>query len=291
MDVPPTGPRLLTIGEFSRLARLSVRMLRYYDEHDVLRPTLVDGRSGYRLYDAALLETASTLRRLRDVGLGVAELAACAAVLDDPAAVRRVLERHRSRLVAEQAALAGRVTGVDDLLAHLEGTTMPVPVTRRTIPAHLVASVRDVIPTYADEALLWGRLMPPLLRDHAPVPPDAHAIAVFHDPDYRETDCDVEVRLRVDAPFAEVDGVRCVEVPAQDVAVGVLHGSYEGMAAAMEDVGRWIAHEGLAIAGPMFNVYLVSPREEPDPAGWVTEVCVPVAEPAVDAAGEPVPAR
>ena len=48
MDMPPAGHRLLTIGEFSRLSRLSVRMLRYYDEHGVLRPTHVDDRSGYR---------------------------------------------------------------------------------------------------------------------------------------------------------------------------------------------------------------------------------------------------
>jgi DNA-binding transcriptional MerR regulator len=287
VDVPPTGPRLLTIGEFSRLTRLSVRMLRYYDEHDVLRPSHVDRRSGYRRYDAALLETAGTIRRLRDVGLGVAELAACAAVLDDPAAVRRVLERHRSRLVAEQTALAGRVTGVDDLITHLEGTAMPVTVTRRTIPAHLVASVRDVIPTYADERVLWERLMPGLARVEARVAPDARAIAVFHDEDYRETDCDVEVRLRVSVPFADVDGVRSLEIPDQDVAVGVLIGSYEGMGAAMEDVGRWIAQEGLAIAGPMYNIYLVSPQQDPDPTHWVTEVCVPVTA-ASDEAGHQV---
>jgi hypothetical protein len=29
MDMPPAGERLLTIGEFSRLSQISVRMLRY----------------------------------------------------------------------------------------------------------------------------------------------------------------------------------------------------------------------------------------------------------------------
>ena len=41
---------LMTIGEFSSLSRLSVRMLRHYDSHGVLVPTTVDHRTGYRVW-------------------------------------------------------------------------------------------------------------------------------------------------------------------------------------------------------------------------------------------------
>jgi DNA-binding transcriptional MerR regulator/effector-binding domain-containing protein len=267
MDMPPVGERLLTIGEFSRLSQLSVRMLRYYDEHGVLRPTHVDGRSGYRSYSPALLRTARQVRRLRDAGLGVAELA--------------VLERHRTRLIAESAAVAARIREVDVLITGLEVTTMPddLPVEVRTLPARLVASLRDTIPTYADEGLLWQRLRPALLSGGAALAPDACAVAVFHDEDYRESDCDVEVQIGLAAPFAPppgADGVRCVELPAQEVAVGVVHGPYEGVGAVMEAVGRWVAEHGYAFAGPMFDVYRVSPQDDPEPAHWVTEVCQPV---------------
>lgn len=280
MDMPPTGERLLTIGEFSRLSQLSIRMLRYYDEHGVLPPTHTDPRSGYRSYAPSQLATARRVRRLRDVGLGVAELAACVPLLDEPGAMRRVLERHRTRLIAEAAAASARIQEVDDLITGLEEPLMSVTVTHRTDPARTVASLRGVIPTYADEARLWERLMPALFQAGAQLAPDARAVAVFHDEDYRETDCDVEVRLEVAAPFAvpeTADGVRCVELPAQDVAVGVLHGGYERVGEVMEAVGRWVPEHGYRFAGPMFNVYLVSPHEDPEPAHWVTEVCIPVA--------------
>lgn len=280
MDMPPAGERLLTIGEFSRLSQLSIRMLRYYDEHGVLPPTHTDPRSGYRSYAPAQLATARQVRRLRDVGLGVAELAACVPLLDEPGAMRRVLERHRTRLIAEAAAASARIQEVDDLITGLEEPLMSVTVTHRTDPARTVASLRGVIPTYADEARLWERLMPALFQAGAQLAPDARAVAVFHDEDYRETDCDVEVRLEVAAPFAvpeTADGVRCVELPAQDVAVGVLHGGYERVGEVMEAVGRWVPEHGYRFAGPMFNVYLVSPHEDPEPAHWVTEVCIPVA--------------
>lgn len=41
---------LLTIGEFSRATRLSVKALRFYDEKGVLRPVWVDEATGYRHY-------------------------------------------------------------------------------------------------------------------------------------------------------------------------------------------------------------------------------------------------
>jgi DNA-binding transcriptional MerR regulator len=272
--------RLLTIGEFSRLTQLSVRMLRYYDEHDVLRPSRVDRHSGYRSYSPALLSVARWVRELRDVGLGVHEIAACVPLLDDPRAVRGVLERQRARLVADAANALDRLREVDHLITALEEPTMSIAITHRTNPARVTASVRGTIPTYADEAQLWQRLMPAMFALGAVPAPDARTVAVFHDDDYKEHDCDVEVQFDVVAPFAapaDAGDVRCVEVPAQEVAVGVLHGAYDGIGAVMEAVGHWVPENGYRFAGPMFNTYLVSPHEDPEPSHWVTEVCVPVA--------------
>lgn len=277
MDMPPTGERLLTIGEFSRLSQLSVRMLRYYDEHDVLRPSRVDRHSGYRSYSPALLSVARWVRELRDIGLGVHEIAACVPVLDDPRAVRAVLERQRTRLIAEAADVVNRVREVDHLITALEGPAMSVTISHRTTPARIAASVRDVIPSYADEALLWQRLIPTMFGLGAVPAPDARTVAVFHDEDYKESDCDVEVQFDVVAPFAASGDIRCVEIPEQEVAVGILNGPYDGIGAVMEAAGHWVPENGYRFAGPMYNIYLVSPHEDPEPSHWVTEVCVPIA--------------
>src|SRR5450756_1795305 len=238
MGMPSTGERLLSIGEFSRLSQISVRMLRYYDEHGVLHPTRVDHHSGYRSYSPALLSVARWVRELRDIGLGVHEIAACVPILDDPRAVRAVLERQRTRLIAEAADVVDRVREVDHLITALEEPAMSVTISHRTNPARIAASVRDVIPSYADEALLWQRLMPALFSAGAVLAPDARSVAVFHDEDYKESDCDVEVQFDVAAPFAGSGDVHCVEVPEQEIAVGILNGPYDGIGAVMEAVGR-----------------------------------------------------
>ncbi|MCG2803267.1 MAG: MerR family transcriptional regulator [Cellulomonas sp.] len=267
--------RLLTIGEFSRLSRVSVRMLRHYDEHGVLQPTRVDPFSGYRFYAPALLRTAGRVRALRDAGLGVADLAACAP-FTEAALLRRVLLERRAAAQAEIAAVRSRVADIDRFIDELEVPAMSTTITRTTRPSRTVASVRDVLPTFGDEGLLWQRLGAGLAAAGAAPAPDGEAVAVFHDPEYIEHDVDVEVQLDVVAPFDSTDAVRCVEVPPADIAVGELHGSYDGMPAVMADLGAWLAEQGLRESGPMFNVYVAGPMENPDPTAWVTRVCLPV---------------
>ncbi len=44
---------MLKIGEFSRLTRVSVRMLHYYDDIGLLKPVQTDKFTGYRLYSVS----------------------------------------------------------------------------------------------------------------------------------------------------------------------------------------------------------------------------------------------
>ncbi|WP_147794929.1 GyrI-like domain-containing protein [Cellulomonas sp. Y8] len=269
--------RLLTIGEFSRLSLLSVRMLRHYDEHGVLPPTRVDPFSGYRSYHPALLRTAGRIRALRDAGVGIADLTACAP-FDDVARLRAVLLERRRAAEAEIALAEGRLSDIDRFLTDLEGPVMSTHPVRTTLPARRVASLRAVIPAYGDEGLLWQRLGAALESSGAVPAPDASAVAVFHDEGFVDHDPDVEVQLDVTGEFTGRDGVRYVEEPPVDAVVAELRGPYDGVSGVMADLGEWIATHGLRVAGPMRNVYVVGPVTESDPAAWVTRVCLPVAE-------------
>jgi serine/threonine protein phosphatase PrpC len=80
--------KLLTIGEFSRAARLSPKALRLYDEFGLLRPHAVDKWSGYRYYAPAQLERARLVAWLRRLGMPLAEIGA---VVDAPPAAAAAL--------------------------------------------------------------------------------------------------------------------------------------------------------------------------------------------------------
>ena len=52
---------MFQIGEFSRLNKITVRTLRYYDEVDLLKPYFIDEESGYRYYDADQISILSSI--------------------------------------------------------------------------------------------------------------------------------------------------------------------------------------------------------------------------------------
>lgn len=61
------GTAMLKIGEFSKLSRVSVRMLRHYDEVGLLAPSEVDPMTGYRYYSERQLITAGRIAALRSM--------------------------------------------------------------------------------------------------------------------------------------------------------------------------------------------------------------------------------
>jgi DNA-binding transcriptional MerR regulator len=95
----------ISIGEFARRSRLSLKALRLYDERGVLVPSRVDQASGYRYYDTAQLEEARLVVMLRELQLPLAaikELLAC-----DPAdAAERIAEHWRGAEAAHDARRA-----------------------------------------------------------------------------------------------------------------------------------------------------------------------------------------
>ena len=92
----------ISIGEFARRSRLSLKALRLYDERGVLVPSRVDQASGYRYYDTAQLDQARLVVMLRQLQLPLAtikELLAC-----DPAdAATRIAEHWRDAETAHDA--------------------------------------------------------------------------------------------------------------------------------------------------------------------------------------------
>ena len=66
---------MFRIGEFSRLTQVTIRMLRYYDEMGLLKPSQIDPRTNYRMYSVEQIPTLNKIIYLRDSGFNVAEIA------------------------------------------------------------------------------------------------------------------------------------------------------------------------------------------------------------------------
>jgi DNA-binding transcriptional MerR regulator len=120
----------ISIGEFARRSRLSLKALRLYDERGVLVPSRVGQASGYRYYDTAQLDEARLVVMLRQLQLPLAavkELLAC-----DPAdAATRIAEHWREAEAAHDARreladyLVNRLSGKRSVMYEVATREMP----------------------------------------------------------------------------------------------------------------------------------------------------------------------
>jgi DNA-binding transcriptional MerR regulator len=138
----------ISIGEFARRSRLSLKALRLYDERGVLVPSRVDQASGYRYYDTAQLDQAGLVVMMRQLQLPLAavkELLAC-----DPAdAAKHIADHWRDAEAAHDA----RRELADYLVSRLSGQrSVMYEVGTREIPERSLLCLKRNV----DEQGQWG---------------------------------------------------------------------------------------------------------------------------------------
>lgn len=269
---------MLKIGDFSKLSRITVRMLRHYDEIGLLKPQSVDEWTGYRYYGEAQLISANKIRLLKNLGFGLAAIKEMLSHFDDYGEIEKLLRIRRTELAAEEQELRERITLIESAIKNLkkEGSFMNYVVQLKTIPALRVASVRKVIANYMAEGELWSRLMPEVERQKCRPATPCYAMSVYHDNEFVESDADVEVRFAVEGDYEDSDEVKFKPIPAAEVASCIFTGGYEQIAAVNEAIANWANDNGYEFCGACFWIYHKSPYETKNPADYVTEVCFPV---------------
>jgi DNA-binding transcriptional MerR regulator/effector-binding domain-containing protein len=268
---------LLSIGDFSRYAGLSVRMLRHYDERGLLTPAVVDPYTGYRRYTVEQLSMAGRIRSLRDAGCGIDLIAELLPLYgSSPALLQERLNTHVAGLDEAVDRLAAQRRLAVSLAAAAEEAGPRVA--EREFPAVRVLQLRREVACYPAEGELWAD-MRTLLASQAGVDPAAFGSligATYFDDEYRDEDVRMAIWRDYRGSFAPRDGFELADLPAQRVAWTTHRGGFETIARATEALGAWITTQGRKRVGPIFNVYVVGPGRESDPDKWVTEVNAPI---------------
>lgn len=114
-----------SIVEVARLAGVSSRTLRHYDDIGLVPPAYV-GSNGYRYYDREQLHRLQEVLVLRELGL---PLDAVARVLDGTRDRAAVLREHRAALLAERDRLTRLADTVGRTIAEIEGDDTMAPLT------------------------------------------------------------------------------------------------------------------------------------------------------------------
>lgn len=116
------------IGQAARLSGVSAKMVRHYETLGLL-PPVARSASGYRRYSEADVHTLRFIKRARDLGFSMAEIAELVALWRDrrraSASVKRIAQKHLDDLTARIAALQGMQRTLQTLLQHCHGDERP----------------------------------------------------------------------------------------------------------------------------------------------------------------------
>lgn len=276
-DVDP----LMSIGMFSRASLVSVKALRSYHEQGLLVPDSVDATTGYRSYRVSQLGDASIIKRLRDLDVGLRDIAEIVSARD-PEVTRKIMAEHEQVM---QARLAEVVRMVGGLQEAIEMPSLTTPVHVRDEPAVHALSISGVV-NGADYATFLDAAFPALfaaipLVGAIPLGTGSSLYPPSVDVDDEQVEAYIPISEAVPVPRPVQDtGVMLTLIPAATCAVATHIGGYDTIGDTYRQLGAWVARHATTADQPVREHYVVS--TDPNtfellPADQLrTEICWPI---------------
>ena len=268
---------MFRIGEFSKMARVSARMLRYYDQCGLLCPAETDRFTGYRLYSAAQMPQLSRIVALRDMGFGVEEIKLVLPRFDDTAFLQETLSRKALEVEQSIAGEQQKLTNIAVLRGQLrKEINMIYEAELKSLPAVPVISLREIIPAYDQEGMLWEKLGQFVMENNIACS-EGGGYSIYHDDEYKESDVDVEIAIPVAVAGENSGAFVFKELGAIPQAATIrFSGPYEGTMEASEKLAAWIEQNGYVFDGQIRGYGIVMPCPGVAPEDYLTELQVPV---------------
>lgn len=269
---------MLRIGDFSKLSRISIRMLRHYDEIGLLVPKDVDDFTGYRYYSEAQLPLANRIHSFKEMGFGLSTIKEILQSYNEPVLLREFLLEKQKELREQRDKTSIQLRILENRLERIgkDDIVMEYNVVLKDLPQRYVASLRNTIESYDKEGILWGQMMGEMGPQNVKYANSCYSMALFHDPEYKEKDPDVEVQIAVQGNYDNTEHVIFKTVQSNLVASATYKGSYEQFGAVNAAIANWIKENGYEYNGIMCAIYHVGPAQTQNPNEFVTEVCFPV---------------
>lgn len=264
---------MFQIGEFSRIARVTVETLRHYDALGLLKPAKVDPFTGYRYYSAKQLPLLNRIIALKEAGLSLEEIAHILQGDLTSDELRGILKLH---LASAETAMETARLRRERILARLNHLDledhMPAyEVLLKPVDALTIAAIRETVPTIEQMPQRCGEMFNTvaswMAASHLPF---GASMTLYHTEGYTRENIDTECAFiipgmaveSVPAPDSPIV-VRGLEALPQAVTTVVADDFYQkvdGLTPAYNVLARWVEEHGYRVVGVPRELYYGSPQ-------------------------------
>jgi DNA-binding transcriptional MerR regulator len=263
---------MFQIGEFSRIAGVTVDTLRHYDALGLLKPEKVDLSTGYRYYSARQLKPLNRVLALKEVGFSLEEVARI--LREEPTSdeLRGMLKAQLARTEQELQTARQRQ---ERILARLNILTledqMPAyEVTLKPVEPLTIAAVREVVPTIEQMpqrcSQMFDTIEQWLRNNNLPIGP---ALTIYYNEGFTRENIDTEcafiipgIEILPSKQYGKVIMRQMEEVPltASTIVTDDFYKKAGALLPAYDALANWIEVNGYRIAGPPRELFYGSPH-------------------------------
>lgn len=267
---------MFKIGEFSKLTKVSVRMLRYYDELGLLKPAQIDKFTGYRLYSIEQIPVLQKIILLRDMDFNVTEIAC---TLNHWKKDFVITQLNNKKLEIQQTIQLEqeRISKIEMAIKDIKDEKIEIHcnIAIKTIPSYKILSLRKIIPSYYSEIILWNELLDFVKRERIDYISD---LAIYHDETPKDFNVDVEVGVIVNKLGNNKDGFIYRETEAiETMACFMVYGPYKNISKGYESLAVWLEkHQQYKLVGLSRIICHKGEADNCSPNEYLTEIQIPV---------------
>jgi len=269
-----------TIGQFSKIGRVSTKTLRYYDEIDLLQPTYVDQESQYRYYSDEQVLKILFISELKEYGLKLEEIKV---IMDkqDVDLLRKFLKDKMNEIDNEvqnslklkefieqkikKIELGGNIMEISkDLKVELKEKQPLIVISRRATTS--MSNISSII----------GKAFEDIFQIN--LKPTGPVMTIYYDKEFDGENADIEICIPVNNKVNTDKSDKLKEFSGGLHACSTFVGPYSRLGEAYAKVMKWIEENGYKNAGAPFDIYLAGPQNTENPNQFITEVCFPVSK-------------
>lgn len=260
------------ISEFSKITRLTVKSLRYYDEEGLLKPSC-RADNGYRYYNGEDFKKAERIQFLRDLDFGIAQVKEILKNCESEEDLSFYLAEKQEMILRQIQKEKELIRRIDRYLKPKEAEMefMEYKIERKSFPAITAASMR-----YQGKYQDMGKYMSEIYKEMKGKGA-GEPFCCYYDDDFKE-EADIEVCVPAKG-FVEGKNISYKQLPPVQKAVCTTHtGSYEELHRAYKALLDFARDHGLTCLTPSRERYLKGPGMifKGNPNKYVTEIVIPV---------------
>lgn len=261
------------ISDFSKITRLTIKALRYYDEEKILIPSHRNEENGYRYYNEKDLEKAYLIKLFRELDFSISEIKEIINSYEDNNDLKFFLIEKRELVenkILEQKKLIKKIDTYISQIKKSEVRKMDQEVKVKEIDSVLVASIKYT-GKYEEMGEYIGKIYSEIKNKANGTP-----FNLYYDGEYKE-EADIEVCVPISEKII-TSNLEIKELP-KIKAVSIIHnGGYDTLHLSYKLLVDYIESNKLESYTPSREIYHKGPGMmfKGNPEKYETELIIPI---------------